>query len=315
MARKGRRLKRFLGLRRAAGSSTQGGIEHMLPGRILGWAAGNSLDFQEVRLLVGPHLIARAEINQPRPDVCEQIGRQVSPGFSLMLPSELPPLDWDQGARLLALTADGSHQAELTLMRQPKETGDRLLQLLQSEALGLEGHFDGLVDGALQGWAARRGQRQVAQIWLQTQGQEPVSIRCDQWRDGMAHLQMPDQCGFRLSLNTLPTGWAGRSVWCSFDHDGNFRIPQDKDVLTSIATTRRASDTEIIDAIATSYRPQIEASSEDLRSHWQALEEFRLFLDKLEQELNRRDQLKGMQQLQQHPKKHWLRQSWRPRLN
>ena len=30
--------------------------------------------FYEVRLLLGPHLIARVEINQPRPDVCQQLG-------------------------------------------------------------------------------------------------------------------------------------------------------------------------------------------------------------------------------------------------
>ena len=307
MARKGRRLKRFLGLRREAGSAHQGGIEHLLPGRILGWTTGSTFDFQEVRLLVGPHLIARAEINQPRPDVCEQLGRQVNPGFSLPLPAELPPLNWSQSPRLLALTADGSRQAELTLMRQPEETKDRLVQLLQSEALGLEGHFDGLLDGALQGWAARRGQRQIAQIWLQTNGESPINVRCDQWRDGMAHLQMPDQCGFRLTTEILPASWGGRSVWCSFDRDGIFRIPQDQDVTIPITTPRGNLDSRAIDAVVTSYRPQIEASPEDLRSHWQALEEFRLFLDGLEHELNRRDQLRSTQrELQQHSKQGWL---------
>ena len=81
----GRRLKRFLGLRRDGGSAWRGGIEHLLPGRISGWVVA-SVQLYEVRLMVGPHLIARSEINQPRPDVCETLHWQGDPGFALMLP-------------------------------------------------------------------------------------------------------------------------------------------------------------------------------------------------------------------------------------
>jgi hypothetical protein len=37
----------------------------------------------------------------------------------------------------------------------------------------------------------------------------------------------------------------------------------------------------------------------DLQSHWQALEDFRLFLDGLEQELNRRDGIRAQQSKRQ----------------
>jgi hypothetical protein len=156
MKKKGRRLKRFLGLRREAGIAWSGGIEHLLPGQISGWVVAKGMPLQEVRLLVGPHLIARTEINQPRPDVCESLGCQGTPGFSLALPSELPPVDWQPAPRLLAISADGSQQVELGLIGHAKQTTSLLKAILQSDLLGLEGHVDGLLQGALRGWAGRR---------------------------------------------------------------------------------------------------------------------------------------------------------------
>lgn len=113
MGRKGRRMKRYLGLKRTNTGNYLGGIEHLFPGLISGWVFGQTGEFHEVRLLVGSHMIARCEINQSRPDVCQQLGREGMPGFQLKLPGELPPLDWSQPARLLALSSDGQQQAEL----------------------------------------------------------------------------------------------------------------------------------------------------------------------------------------------------------
>jgi hypothetical protein len=155
MNNKGRRLKRFLGLRREAGMAWSGGIEHLLPGQISGWVVAKGVPLLEVRLLVGPHLIARAEINEARPDVCESLGWQGTPGFALELPAELPPVDWQPAPRLLAISADGSQQVELGLIGQANQTASLLKALLQSELLGLQGHVDGLLEGAIRGWAGQ----------------------------------------------------------------------------------------------------------------------------------------------------------------
>jgi len=291
---KGRRLKRYFGLKRDPQSRLHGGIEHLLPGRISGWVFGAQEAFHEVRLLVGAHLIARTEINQSRPDVCAQLGKEGTFGFSMALPAELPPLDWSQPPRLLALSADGRRQADLQLVgKAASDTAQRLRQLLQSEALGLDGHCDGLVQGQLQGWAARRNQAKTAQIWLQAEAQEPIAVACDQWRDGMGALGMPDCCGFQLNLRNLPGSWAGQRVWCSFDQEGLFRLPQEQDVVMPA----RASQEELVATTVSDLKHQQDAPS-DLQSHWQALEEFRLFLDGLEQELNRRDVIRQEQSSQ-----------------
>ena len=181
MKKKGRRLKRYLGLRREKAISThRGGIEHLLPGRISGWVvASGGVSLQEVRLLVGSHLIACADINQPRPDVCEALGWQGLPGFSLVLPAELPPVDWQGSPRVLAISADGTQKVELELMGQPERTARLLKALLQSEMIGLEGHCDGLLQGSIRGWAGRSEQHQPARVWLQSSGLEPLPILCD----------------------------------------------------------------------------------------------------------------------------------------
>jgi hypothetical protein len=316
MRKKGRRLKRYLGFRREAGLSWSGGIEHLLPGLISGWVVAKDGPLHEVRLLVGPHLIARAEINQARPDVCESLGCQDSPGFSLLLPAELPPLDWQPTPRLLALSADGSQQVELALISNPRLTAGLLKALLQSELLGLEGHVDGLLQGALRGWAGRRGQGRPAQIWLQAAGQEPWPLSCDQWRDGLQAMGLPERSGFHLNPQALPPSWGGLEVWCSFDQQGQFRLPQaEKRVVLPAAPSLGG---EVVSAIQANANLQVvnnqpiqewlSAVPEDLRQHWQALEQFRLYLDKIEQELDARDNS------QLPAKKVFVLPSWWPRL-
>ena len=297
MKEKGRRLKRYLGLRREAGIAWSGGIEHLLPGVISGWVVAKNVPLQDVRLLVGPHLIARAEINQPRPDVCETLGWQGTPGFSLVLPAELPPVDWQPEPRLLALSADGSQQLELKLMGRPKQTAVLLKALLQGELLGLEGHVDGLLQGSLRGWAGRRGQRQPAQIWIQAAEQEPWPVACNQWRDGLQAKGLPERSGFQVDPKALPASWGGHEVWCTFDQQGLFRLPQEGKKLVWPASPNPRS--EVVQAIpsdtnlkAGNLQTKAEwpiTVPEDLRQHWQALEQFRLYLDKVEQELDGRD--------------------------
>jgi hypothetical protein len=321
MKKKGRRLKRFLGLRREAGIAWSGGIEHLLPGQISGWVVAKGMPLQEVRLLVGPHLIARAEINKARPDVCESLGWQGTPGFSLKLPAELPPVDWQPAPRLLALSADGSQQVELGLISQPKQTASLLKALLQSDLLGLEGHVDGLLQGALRGWAGRRGQGQPAQIWLQAAGQEPWSLNCNQWRDGLQEMGLPEHSGFYLDPQALPPGWGGLEVWCSFDQEGQFRLPQEERV---VLPARPAVESGVVHAIEANASLTVGNNPatqewptrvpEDLGHHWQALEQFRLYLDMIEQELEARDNSQKLKPAPAPVKKSSNLPKWWPRL-
>lgn len=297
MIKKRERIRRFLGW----GTSSrrhQGGIENLLPARITGWAVSNETPFHEVRLLVGSTLIARAEINQPRKDVCDKLDYTGNPGFSLLLPGDLPPTDWSHPTRLLAISVDGSYQAELQLLTDPKATPERLKDLLQSDILGLEGHFDGIVLGALQGWATRKDHPKPTQVWLQSEGHEPIALICDQFREDMEHLQLARQCGFRFALAKLPATWRGKDLRCSFDRDGVYFLPQNHPVNTpidnqlKIINTVHKNETGALD-----FGEEVSPKNE-LNTDWDELEIFSLILDEVETKLNVRDAIAAEKQLQ-----------------
>lgn len=287
-------MKRFLGLKRTNSGNYLGGIEHLFPGLISGWVFGQAGEFHEVRLLVGSNMIARCEINQSRPDVCQQLRREGTPGFGLKLPGELPPLDWSQPARLLALSADGRQQAELQIPGKGVNTAQQLQELLRSDALGLEGHFDGVIDGHLQGWAAKHNQVKSAEIWMQGKDLEPFQVVCNKQRKGMESTGLPKHCAFQVNIDSLPSEWGSKSVWFTFDRAGKYRLAQNqKVVVPEKAVQPLAVATQV------SYSDQGLSAPNELQQHWAALENFRVFLDGLEEELDRRDDIRKRASMQQ----------------
>jgi hypothetical protein len=313
MNKTARRLKRLMGLASEPTLRFKGGIEAIQPGRLTGWVIAPGVALHEVRLLVGNHLIARADINQPRPDVCEAHGWQGQPGFSLDLPGELPPLDWQLRPRLIALSPDGSQQVELRLMGGAEQTTPLLLTLLQSELLGLVGHCDGLQQGRIVGWAGRAGQPRPARIWLQTAGREPQAVTCNQRREGMQALDLPEYCGFSIHPNTLPADWAGREVWFSFDRQNRFRLPQMQAIVLPGASVTEPADlqlnthAEVLNQQPVHHQTTVLTTEDDLRNHWETVEIFRHYLDNLEQELNARDRARSLPAIGRDRRGWWSR--------
>lgn len=306
MSKQSRAIKRVLGLGRRSEPRHHGGIEHLTPSKITGWVISNSEPFHEVRLLVGPHLLARTDVNQPREDVSTKFQFPGNAGFSLQLPQQLPPIDWDQPIRLLALSVDGRHQAELSLLHNPHTTREQIQKLLQSESLGMDGHFDGIIHGAFQGWAAKRGQQQPAMVWLQCEGRDPIPLICDQIREGMESLDLPRQCGFRVLLGDIPVEWKGLSLKCSFDRNGLFLLPQNNPIfMPLLARTEVFNNSRGNGAIG--YQTEIASSSEDLQIHWEELEMLRLILDDVEQKLDNRDRAHAAQRAAPSTPRSWIR--------
>jgi hypothetical protein len=105
-------------------------------------------------------------------------------------------------------------------------------------------------------------------------------------------------------------------VWCSFDQQGQFRLPQEEKRVVLPAAPSLGGKVVSANQASTSFemvnnqpmQEWLSAVPEDLRQHWQALEQFRLCLDKIEQELDARDN----SQLQD--KKVFVLPSWWPRL-
>lgn len=248
--------------------------------------------FDEVRLMVGPHVIARVDIELARPDVCAYLGRTGNPGFVMPVPLELPPLDLSLPVRLLAVSADGNFDVELMLAKK-ENTSDRLSALLRSDQCGMDGHVDGIFHGDLVGWAGLHGQQQPSQIWMQSTGNHPLLINCFQWRMVNSNQQLPTQCGFSVAVDSLPAGWLGQSIWFTFDQAGEWRIPQDESLIvhmrTGPATDMLKKSSAFTSIDTTQYSAQLESEPEELKHYWEALEEFRVFLNGLEGEVSRRE--------------------------
>jgi hypothetical protein len=300
---KRRSIGRFIGLGQNSGDQVvyKGGIDQLQPGQFSGWVVSEEVSLLEVRLLLGEHLIAKGEINQQRPDVNAKLGWQGAAGFCVELPTALPMLNWQESPRVIALSADGSKHVELGLLGRKNQTGDLLKKLLQSDLLGLIGHVDGLVQGALRGWACRSNQTIPAKIWLQSDGQKPIPVSCDLYREGMQSLRLPWQCGFAVEPQSLPEGWAGVEVWCSFDQGGEYRIPQETPVVLPGARSKTISINSEMESWpepkitqTTNIHTDMDTNiTEDLAEHWQRLEEFRCLLDLAEQRLIQSQQAKA----------------------
>jgi hypothetical protein len=317
MNKAARRLRRLIGFEHEASARFKGGIEAIQPGCLSGWVIAPDLALHEVRLLVGNHLIARSDINQPRPDVCDAHDWKGEPGFKLNLSSELPPIDWQLRPRLIALSPDGSQQIELKWMRYPEQTSAIMLELLRSDLLGLIGHCDGLQHGKIAGWAGRTGQRQPARIWLQTAGKEPQAVSCNQRREGMEGLALPEHCGFSIHPDTLPEDWGGQEVWCSFDRHDRFRLPQPQTIVLPGGDQAERPDFAIHPATSGlnelpasqqgSHQSVALSTPEDLRHHWETVEMFRRYLDSVEEQLNAQERAGSLPVLKRSRRGWWSR--------
>jgi hypothetical protein len=132
---------------------------------------------------------------------------------------------------------------------------------------------------------------------------------------------LPERSGFHLDPIALPPGWGGLEVWCTFDQEGQFRLPQQERV---VLPARRAVGSGVVHAIEANASLTVENNPatqewltrvpEDLEDHWQALEQFRLYLDMIEQELEARDNSQKLAPAPAPVKKSSNLPKWWPRL-
>lgn len=267
-------------------------------------------DLSEVRLLSGSRLIGAAPIDGERPDVAAHLGRSGRFGFELHLGDDHPEPVAGEPLRVLALSADGSARFALTLSGASAATTEARLRTALSPALrGLRGHFDGLSpDGQeLQGWCyGHRGE--VATVWLQAEGLAPQALRCTLHRPGMGAQGHVEDCGFSLPVLAWPEA-AGRTVWASFDEAGELRLPQAAPLRLPVLEANAP-----VSALALASPQHLEGESSataaleahplrvvvdnpalaelpvEFQAHWQALEDFRGLIDRLELQVQQAEQ-------------------------
>jgi hypothetical protein len=297
-------LKRRLPVRQSANICCFGGIELITPNELVGWLLHPQHSLYQVQLLWGDQLIASAPINLERPDVCEHLGQSGSFGFRLEIPDERPLVTDVAGPLVLALTADGSFSCPVTLISgSATTTSKRLRRALEPDLRGLRGHFDGLSsdESELQGWCYSPNV-ESATVWLHAEGLCPRPLRCTVQRPGMSDKGHPEKCGFSLPLLSWPEA-AGRLVEVSFDPEGELLLPPmvkiRLPVASEAATTMETIPIEPPSASQTAQLANMTNATNDIpkdlfdeyQSHWQALEDFRTLIDRLEIQVREAEEL------------------------
>jgi len=276
----------------------QGSIELISPTLVSGWVFHPLDQLSEVRLVCGTRLIAFSPIDISRPDVCVHLGQSGNLGFNLALPDSFQDPMPGETLSVLALNADGSSRHRIyQLGSTAAVTEARLRSALAPAMRGLRGHFDGLCpDGReLQGWCySPHGG--AATVWLHAEGGgAPRALRCSGHRPGMEAQGYLDNCGFAMPLHDWPEA-AGRLVWASFDEAGELRLPQpeslripqiEPSVSPTLFNQLIPAGTEMPNVLAPT--PITEMPIE-FQAHWQALDDFRNFIDRLELQVQQAEQ-------------------------
>lgn len=233
MEYKGRRLKRFFGLKRKKGYIYHYSIDQILPNKIIGWAASKDLKLDEIKLFVGENFIAKTKIDIIREDVSKSINIYGNHGFELILPENIHPLDKNVKIKLIITT----NKKEILLTMDKKidyfdgSFSDYLYTLFQSDFLNAQGHFDGVShDNLLIGWASKTNSLNPLSIWLQSCNLNPIKLECNNYRDDKILNFLSNYYEFQIYIYDLPKEWEGKSVFCSFDKSGFFRLPQDGNI-------------------------------------------------------------------------------------
>ena len=88
-------------------------IDSITPTSISGWIHKKDCKFDEIRLIVGENLIAKADINIFRKDVCEFLNEEGCFGFLLNLDDIVPKNCKDLKPKIIANTLDFSKTFEI----------------------------------------------------------------------------------------------------------------------------------------------------------------------------------------------------------
>lgn len=273
----------------------EGGIDHIMPGRIIGWVHSKNIVISEVRLVIGPHLISKASINIERKDVQKIFNIKQKSGFELNIPSEIPPLNEYKEIKIIAVNADCSKKIILQSLNKDFSLKDNLKNLFANpDLLGAIGHLDGVRnDEYIGGWCAAKNQIEEKIVWLRCESFRPIKLICDKERDDIAINGIKNNSGFKIFLDDLPYEWNGKEIWASFDEEGVYPLPKEGKVVVNL--TRKIdeniqiiTDNKIHSKIQGDYPQQLNYSES-----WEKLNEFKEFVNEMEIQLERYENALG----------------------
>ena len=281
----GRRLKRYLLLKRKS-LNLIGGIELVTPDSITGWAVAKDFKLDEIRLYIGSYCVAKAPINIRREDVCKKYNLHLSPGFEIKIPEDIDKENINQKIKLEVINYQAKKSFNISSIVKDLNIEESIKKILKMDLVGVQGHFDGVIDNKLKGWISQKNRKKVFYVWMQCKGNIPIEVKCNKSRTDINIEDMRVNSGFEFDLNDLPNNWLGKEVFFSFDKSGELKLNQLSKVITN--KVKPLVKTKDIISIDNQFNNLIEVP-EDYSSHWDALEKFSDELRQIEIELNKNE--------------------------
>ena len=256
-----------------------GGIERISPSSISGWFYSYKENFDEIHLKSDSKIIAKGIFNIYRDDVNNKLKIDGKRGFELPLDGIKTENLNNTVIKLFAVNSNSSNKSEIKLFSNPNETSSKILNLLNSNLLGREGHFDGIQDdGMITGWAGEYNSEKSIDIWLQSKNLEPVKVFCDEWRDGINKLNIQGFCGFSIDPFIFSSKWSEKEVYCTFDKSGKYKIPQSGEIFFPNISNVSISDNS--QRYFDTYEESFLLSSEEIEQCWGSSNDLKILLDK-----------------------------------
>ena len=274
----GRRLKRYLLLKRKS-LNLIGGVELVLPDRIIGWAVAKDFKLDEVRLYLGSYCIAKAPINIKRDDVCQKYNLKLKPGFELKIPEDIPKEINNLKIKLEVINIKEEKTYKIESLFKDLNIEEYLKKILKSNLIGAQGHFDGIIQNKLKGWVYRTNNDIEYSVWMQCKGNIPIEVKCNKLRSDINIDGKEVNSGFEVDINDLQNNWLGKEIFFSYDKAGIIKLP--KKTKSVIVKKTSTFDNKKNNNLVLPVKNNVEMP-EDLTGHWDALEKFNQELQQIE---------------------------------
>ena len=195
-------------------------IDHILPTKIIGWISSKDYDFDEIIISSKEKIISKSKINIERNDVSEKLGVNSNVGFILDLPYNKPSFNLEK-IKITAYGKDKNNKFNLKINQKEKfhKTSSKLIHILSSKILGLDGHFNGKdhSNDNLHGWISTYS-KEAPTIWLNFKNNTPIAVRCSERyykKDSFNKYYYY----YSFYIEDIPINYSGE-VWFSFDKEG-----------------------------------------------------------------------------------------------
>ena len=257
-------------------------IDSITPTSISGWIHKRDCKFDEIRLIVGENLIAKADINIFRKDVCEFLNEEGCFGFLLNLDDIVPKNCIDLKPKIIANTLDFSKIFEIDTNKEELNFEEIWKSIIKNNLIGCKGYLDGLKSGKyIEGWAFRKKSNKKITVWLQCLNQEPIALICSNKRKKLFSNKIIANSGFSYNLDDLPTDWFGNQIWCSFDKGGKCKLPQNEKIILE----KRLTEVAVYKDNDLDLNKEETKAFEDLNVHKEYLNKVKILLDTIDNQI------------------------------